>query len=193
MFEYLKGNITEHTHTHIVVDINGLGYFVNISLNTYSQIKKDTKATIYLHQIVRDDAHILYGFADKAEREIFRLLISVSGIGANTARMILSSLSPSEVVQTIKEGNVNILKSVKGIGVKTAQRVIIDLKDKVGKAQTSNNVMSVTNNTKRNEALSALTILGFSKAAIEKVLDKIIDKNKEQTVEELIKLSLKKL
>ncbi len=193
MFEYLKGHVVEHTHTYTIVDINGIGYFVNISLNTYSQIKKDTKATIYLHQIVRDDAHILYGFADKIEREIFRLLISVSGIGANTARMILSSLSPNEVVQTIEEGNVNVLKSVKGIGLKTAQRVIIDLKDKIGKAETEHDILTLPNNTKRNEALSALEMLGFNKTAIEKVLDKIIDKNKEQTVEELIKLSLKKL
>ncbi len=193
MFEYLKGVLVEHTHTYIVIEANGVGYFVNISLNTHSQLKKDAETIIYLHQIVRDDAHILYGFANKSEREIFRLLISVSGIGANTARMILSSLSPEEVVSTIESGNVNALKAVKGIGLKTAQRVIIDLKDKIGKASAEANIISLQSNTTRNEALSALEMLGFSKSTVEKTLDKIIEKNSDITVEELIKLALKKL
>ncbi len=193
MFEYIKGKLVELTHTYVVVESAGIGYFINISLTTHSQLKADDVNTVYLHQIVRDDAHILYGFADKVEREIFRLLISVSGIGANTARMILSSLSAEELKSAIETGNVNVLKSVKGIGLKTAQRVIIDLKDKIGKTYAGADIVANQDNRNRNEALSALVMLGFNKSAIEKVLDKIIDKKNEQSVEELIKLALKRL
>lgn len=193
MYEYIKGDLVELTPTYLVIETGGIAYFVNISLNTHSQFKENEKAIVYLHQIVRDDAHILYGFADKTEREIFRLLITVSGIGANTGRMILSSLTAEELKSAIETGNVNALKSVKGIGLKTAQRVIIDLKDKIGKTYAGAEIVSSQDNRNRNEALSALVMLGFNKSAIEKALDKIIEKNNNQSVEDLIKLALKKL
>jgi Holliday junction DNA helicase RuvA len=193
MFEYLKAKLVELSPTHAIMDNNGLAYFINISLNTYSQLKEGEQTTLFLQQIVREDAHLLFGFADKAEREVFKLLITVSGIGANTARMMLSSLSTAEIKSAIETGNVNVLKSVKGIGLKTAQRVIIDLKDKIGKTGVGEDIFASSGNTKREEALTALVMLGFNKPAIEKVLDKITSESTDLSVEELIKFALKRL
>ena len=193
MFEYIKAKLVELNPAYALMDNAGIAYFINISLNTYSQLKENAETTLYLQQIVREDAHLLFGFADKIEREIFRMLITVSGIGANTARMMLSSLNTADLKKAIETGDVNLLKSVKGIGLKTAQRVIIDLKDKIGKTEESADIFASLNNTKREEALSALVMLGFNKPAIEKTLDKIINEKKEIGVEELIKLALKRL
>ncbi len=193
MFEYINAKLVELTPTHAIMDNNGLAYFINISVNTYSQLKEGEQTTLFLQQIVREDAHLLFGFADKVEREVFKLLITVSGIGANTARMMLSSLSTAEIKSAIETGNVNVLKSIKGIGLKTAQRVIIDLKDKIGKTEAGEDIFAASGNTKREEALSALVMLGFNKPAIEKVLDKITSESTEISVEELIKQALKRL
>jgi len=193
MLEYIKAQLVELNPTYAVMDNNGLAYFINISLNTYSQLKEGEKTTLYLQQIVREDAHLLYGFADKNEREVFKLLITVSGVGANTARMMLSSLNTLEIKSAIESGNVNVLKSIKGIGLKTAQRIIIDLKDKIGKTEVDENIFATSNNTNREEALSALVMLGFNKPAVEKVLDKITNEGGDLVVEELIKQALKRL
>lgn len=193
MYDYIKGYIVEHSPAHVVVEANGLGYFINISLNTYSAVQSLKEVQLYLHQAIREDAHLLYGFADKGEREIFRHLISVSGVGVNTARMILSSASPGELRSAILAENVNILKSVKGIGLKTAQRVIIELKDKLGKEAVGDNFLSSLNNTTREEALSALVMLGFNKANSQKVVDKIMSEQPSFTVEMVIKQALKML
>lgn len=193
MFEYIKAQLVELNPAYAVMDNNGLAYFISISLNTYSQLKEGEETTLFLEQIIREDANLLYGFFDKSEREIFRLLISVSGIGANTARMMLSSLNTNEIKNAIETGNVNVLKSIKGIGLKTAQRTIIDLKDKIGKADVGENILEPSHNTIRDEALSALVMLGFNKSAIEKTLDKITKSNNNLSVEELIKQALKNL
>lgn len=193
MYEYIKGYVAELTPASVVIECNGIGYFVNISLNTYSFLSSRKEVMIYLHYVVREDAQIFYGFKDKRERELFRLLISVSGIGANTARMILSSLNSEEVVAAIASSNVDILKSVKGIGAKTAQRVIIELKDKIDKESISEEVLLVNNNSYKEEAHSALLMLGFAKPAVNKVLDKILSKTEVGSVEELIKVALKQL
>lgn len=193
MYEYIKGYVAELTPTSAVIECNGIGYFVNISLNTYSFLSGRKEVMLYIHYVVREDAQIFYGFKDKRERELFRLLISVSGIGANTARMILSSLNADEVVAAIASNNVDVLKSVKGIGAKTAQRVIIELKDKIDKETISEEVLFINNNNYRDEAHAALVMLGFAKPAVTKVLDKILSKNEVGSVEELIKIALKQL
>ncbi|QGY44104.1 Holliday junction branch migration protein RuvA [Maribellus comscasis] len=193
MYEFIKGTVAELNPASIVVEAGGVGYFVNISLNTYSKLngKKETK--ILLHQVVREDAHILYGFADKNERDLFRNLISVNGVGANTAIMMLSSLSSEEIVSAITTENVAVLKAVKGIGAKTAQRIIIDLKDKLGKISETSQILLVPNNTIRNESLSALVMLGFTKKEAEKAVSKILQEQQEATVESVIKQALKRL
>jgi Holliday junction DNA helicase RuvA len=193
MINYIKGTITEISPTSVTIETGGIGYFINISVNTFSKIDGKSEYKILVHEVIREDAHQLFGFADKEERDIFRLLISVSGIGANTARMMLSSLIPAEVEKAILESNVNLLKSVKGIGLKTAQRVIVDLKDKVGKQSQTGEIFTFEDNTKREEALSALVMLGFAKSAVSKVLEKIIREEKNLTVEDLIKRALKNL
>jgi Holliday junction DNA helicase RuvA len=193
MINYIKGTITEITPTFVCVETGGIGYLINISVNTFSRLDGKSEFKILVHEVIREDAHQLFGFADKEERDIFRLLISVSGIGANTARMMLSSLTPPEVERAIMESNVNVLKGVKGIGLKTAQRVIVDLKDKVGKQSASGEIFTFEDNTKREEALSALVMLGFVKSAVSKVLDKIIRDEKNLTVEDMIKRALKNL
>jgi Holliday junction DNA helicase RuvA len=193
MINYIKGNITEISPTSLTIETGGIGYFINISVNTFSKLDGKTEFKILVHEVIREDAHQLFGFADKEERDIFRLLISVSGIGANTARMMLSSLTPGEVERAITESNVNVLKSVKGIGLKTAQRVIVDLKDKVGKQSAAGEIFTFVDNTKREEALSALVMLGFARSAVTKVLEKIIREEKNLTVEDLIKKALKNL
>ncbi|MCF6184476.1 MAG: Holliday junction branch migration protein RuvA [Bacteroidales bacterium] len=191
MFEYISGNITEITPTYIIIDTGNIGYFVNISLQTHSKVSGKERFKIYIHQIIREDTNALYGFADKSERNIFRLLISVSGIGANTARIMLSSLSANEVKNAIRTDDVTTLQSVKGIGAKTAQRVIIDLKDKINKAETDDDSGIAFTNSIPEEALSALTMLGFPKTKAEKAVNKIYTSNSNITVEELVKNALK--
>ena len=194
MFEYIHGKIAGLTPANAVIEAGSVGYFIHISLNTYSLVNGKDQAKLFLHQVVREDAHLLYGFAELAERELFRLLISVNGIGSSTALMMLSSLSPEEIKSAILEENVNLLKSIKGIGAKTAQRVIIDLKDKLGKVAVSDQILiSPQNNTIRDEALSALVMLGFARKNIEKEIDKIIKANSNLTVEQVIKMALKSL
>ncbi|MHC1703699.1 MAG: Holliday junction branch migration protein RuvA [Tenuifilaceae bacterium] len=194
MFEYIKGPITDITPTYVVVECAGVGYYVNISLQTFSILDGKKETLIYLHQVVREDAHIFFGFANKDERELFRHLISVSGVGANTARVILSSMSAAEIQKAIVQADINALKQIKGIGLKTAQRIIVDLKDKVfGKDSGPAQLFTSINNTTRQEALSALVMLGFNKSAVEKVLDLLLKEQKDLTVEGLIKLALKRL
>ena len=170
-----------------------IGYFVNISLHTFSQIPDQENLKIYTYLQVREDSHTLYGFASKTEREIFKLLISVSGIGANTARTMLSSLTPEQVKEGIAGGDVALIQSVKGIGAKTAQRVIIDLKDKVLKVYGIDELSLIPNNTHKDEALSALDVLGFNKKQSEKVVDRILKAQPDAQVEEIIKEALKNL
>ncbi len=192
MYAYLEGKLIEKNPAYVVVDVNGIGFLLNISLNTYSKIGEAEKCRLYTHLSVREDAHILYGFADKNERELFRQLITVSGVGSNTARLILSSLSPQEITEAIAAGNVSILQSVKGIGSKTAQRIVVDLKDKLEKAGISIEKLDLQHNTKKEEALSGLTILGFNKSLAEKAIDKVLKKEGANlSVEELIKSALK--
>ena len=193
MINYLKGTITELNPASVTVETGGIGYFINISVNTWSKLEGKTDTRILVHEVIREDAHMLFGFADSEEREMFRLLISVSGIGASTARMMLSTLTPGDIEKAIAESNVNLLKSIKGIGLKTAQRVIVDLKDKVGKQASANEIFAFADNTKRDEALSALVMLGFARSAVVKVPDKITREKKDLTVEELIKTALKNL
>ena len=194
MYEYISGTIAGLTPANAVIEAGSIGYFLHISLNTYSAINGQQSAKLFLHQVVREDALLLYGFADQDERELFRLLISVSGIGSSTALMMLSSLTADEIRKAILEENVNLLKGVKGIGAKTAQRVIIDLKDKIGKLPVSDQIlMPGIDNTIRNEALSALVMLGFARKNVEKELDKIIQSNPGTKVEQLIKTALKSL
>jgi len=194
MFNYIKGKLTERNPAYAVVDCNGVGYLLNISLYTYTRIGEVEACLLYVHLVVREDAMILFGFADQEERELFRQLISVSGVGANTARIILSSLSPQEVIQAIGLADVPLLQKVKGIGAKTAQRIVVDLKDKVGKGHVSQEKLGFLHNTKKDEALSGLIILGFPKMLAEKTLNKIIEKEgTDLTVEELIKLALQML
>jgi len=193
MIDYIKGKLAELTPTYVVVENEGIGYFVSISLSTYTRLEGRDDYKILVHEIIREDSHQLFGFADREERDIFRLLISVSGVGAGTARMMLSSLSHDEIEKAILGSDVNTLKSIKGIGLKTAQRIIVDLKDKVGKQSGPGEIFAFTDNTKREEALSALVMLGFGKSAVFKVLDRIIREEKDLTVEELIKKALKSL
>ncbi|MDR1755749.1 MAG: Holliday junction branch migration protein RuvA [Culturomica sp.] len=192
MYEYIQGKLVEATPAYAVVDCGGVGFHLHISVNTYSGIAQQSEIRLWVHQIVREDAHLLYGFATKEERSLFKQLISVSGIGANTASVMLSSMTADEITTAILTGNVNAIKSVKGIGLKTAQRVIIELKDKVG-ASGSAETFVFSAGTFKEEALSALVMLGFAKAQASKVLDKITAEGKVSTVEELIKLALKQL
>jgi Holliday junction DNA helicase RuvA len=193
MLEYIKGNIVSLKPSHIILESNSVGYFVNVSLNTYTQLNGKESTKIFVHEVIREDAHLLYGFATESERELFRLLVSVNGIGSNTAIMMFSSLSPDEISNAILNENVNLLKSIKGIGVKTAQRVIIDLKDKIGKSPIGEQIVAPTDNTIRIEALSALVMLGFAKKPVEKELDKILAAQPNLSVENVIKLALKSL
>ena len=191
MIEYIKGEIAEITPTYTVIDNNGIGYFVNISLNTYTSLQNSKNATIYIYEAIREDAHILYGFHNKHEREMFLLLISVSGVGPNSARMIMSSLSPSELETAIATSGVAALKAVKGIGAKTAQRIIVDLKDKIKAPSDTLNIQVPANNEIFDEALAALVMLGFSQQASQKVLKKLLSDTQELNVENVIKKALK--
>ena len=195
MYEYITGKVSEITPAYAVIEAAGIGYFINISLQTYSEIEKCETAKLYLHYIVREDAHILYGFATKAERELFRLLIGVSGVGGNTARTIQSTYSPSELRNIIGTGNAVLLKNVKGLGLKTAQKIIVELSGKMVdlKVDTATATTPAVDNETYNEALSALTMLGFQKTASEKVLKKIFKENPDLKVEEVIRLALKQL
>ncbi len=193
MLNYIKGELVELTPTNAVIEANGIGYEINISLNSYSHLSAGTFCKIFLHQVIREDAHLLYGFCSTDERTVFRQLISVSGIGASTARMILSSLSPDEVINAIGTGNVSLLQSIKGIGAKSAQRIIVDLKDKIAKSADISQIFKPADNTLKKEALSALEILGFSKKQSEKVVDKILMKDQEMKVDQVIKQALKLL
>ena len=198
MIEYIKGELTEITPTMAVIECNGLGYGINVSLNTYSAIQGKKEVKLYIYESIRDDAYILYGFATKQERELFLLLISVSGIGGNTARMILSALTPSELCNVISSGNDKLLKTVKGIGLKTAQRIIVDLKDKIsttdiGTSTTSAPISITANNEIYEEAIAALTMLGFAQTPSQKVVAAILKEEPEAAVEKVIKLALKRL
>lgn len=198
MIEYIKGELTEITPAMAVIECNGLGYGINVSLNTYSAIQGKKEVKLYIYESIREDAHILYGFATKQERELFLLLISVSGIGGNTARMILSALTPSELCNVISSGNDKLLKTVKGIGLKTAQRIIVDLKDKIsttdiGTSTTSAPISITANNEIYEEAIAALTMLGFAQAPSQKVVAAILKEEPDAAVEKVIKLALKRL
>lgn len=198
MIEYIKGELTEITPAMAVIECNGLGYGINVSLNTYSAIQGKKEVKLYIYESIREDAYILYGFATKQERELFLLLISVSGIGGNTVRMILSALTPSELCNVISSGNDKLLKTVKGIGLKTAQRIIVDLKDKIsttdiGTSTTSAPISITANNEIYEEAIAALTMLGFAQAPSQKVVAAILKEEPEAAVEKVIKLALKRL
>ncbi|NOY37975.1 MAG: Holliday junction branch migration protein RuvA [Chlorobi bacterium] len=193
MYEYIKGTIHEITPANVIIDSGGMGYHILISVHTFSLLKEKKETLLYLHQVVREDAHLLYGFAEKQEREIFRLLISVSGIGAGTALLVLSSLTPVEVSRAIASENVTLLRNIKGIGTKTAQRIIVDLKDKVGRIAGKDEFLVPADNTILDEALSALVTLGFGKAGVNKVVEKILSENPEWPLEDIIKEALKHL
>lgn len=193
MYEYIKGILVEAAPTYAVVECGGVGYYINVSVNTYAQISSLKEVCLYIHQIVREDALLLYGFHTKDERTIFRQLISVSGVGANTASVMLSSMTVGEIAGAIMTGNVDAIKRVKGIGLKTAQRVIIELKDKVAAAGEGGTADLGAVSGMREEAMAALVMLGFVKAQVSKVLDKLIAGGKGTSVEELIKLALKQL
>jgi len=193
MIHHLKGKLVEKNPTHLIVECGGVGYFVNISLNTFSKIADYENVQIYTHLQVKEDSHTLFGFAEKSEREIFRLLLSVSGIGSSTARTMLSSLSPSQIRDAIASGDVPTIQGIKGIGAKTAQRVILDLKDKILKIYDIDEVSIISNNTNRDEALSALEVLGFVRKQAEKAVDKVLSQDSGLSVEETIKQALKNL
>jgi len=193
MIDYIKGDITRITPTFLTMETGGIGYLINISISTFSKLEAKKEFKILIHEVIREDSHQLFGFADTEERDIFRLLISVTGVGANTARMMLSSLSPGEIEKAILSSDAETLKSVKGIGLKTAQRIIVDLKDKLGKHAGSAEIFAFSDNTNREEALSALVMLGFAKSAVLKTLDKIVREEKNLTVEDMIKRALKNL
>lgn len=193
MITQIKGKLVEKNPTQVVVDCNGIGYEINISLHTFSSLSSDENIQLFTHLQVREDAHILYGFFTILERAVFRLLISVSGIGTSTARTMLSSLTPSEIKQAIGTEDVATIQGVKGIGLKTAQRVIIELKDKIRTLQGSEEIPVHKSNTIKEETLSALEVLGYSRKASEKVVDNLIQGNPDGSVEDLIKGSLNKL
>jgi Holliday junction DNA helicase RuvA len=193
MIDYIKGTITQITPTFLTIETGGVGYYINISLNTFTKLESKNDYKILVYEVIREDSHQLFGFADKEERDIFRHLISVTGVGAGTARMMLSSLSSAEIEKAVIGSDVNTLKSVKGIGLKTAQRIIVDLKDKIGKQTGTGEIFALADNTKREEALSALVMLGFARSAVLKALEKIVREERNLTVEEMIKRALKNL
>ena len=194
MIHHIKGRLVEKSPTHAIVETSGVGYFLNISLITFSKLGNDENCKLYTHLSIKEDAHTLYGFAEKSEREIFRQLISVNGVGASTARIMLSSMTAEEITTAIVTSDVNALKSIKGIGAKSAQRIIVDLKDKLGKIDgIKQNILTFANNTNRDEALSALLALGFIKNSVEKVLNKVLKAQPDLDVENLIKEALKNL
>lgn len=195
MINHISGKLVEKTPSWVVIECNGVGYVIQVSLHTYSKIGEKDTCKLFTHLQIREDAHTLYGFADIEERKLFKLLISVSGVGASTAQIILSSYKPQEVVGAISHDDVDFLKSIKGIGAKTAQRIIIDLKDKLAKEEVlgQGEISFSSRNTIRDEALSALIALGFDNNKSKKMLEKLVNPEEEQQVEDLIKLALKHL
>jgi len=193
MITQLRGQLLEKNPTHIVVDCNGIGYEVNISLHTFSRLKDQESITIYTHLQVKEDSHTLYGFTDKSERLVFRQLLSVSGIGASTARVMLSSLTPEQVIEAISTEDADTIQSVKGIGKKTAQRVILDLKDKLQNAEALTELVKTPSQANKEEALSALETLGYTRKQSGKIITRICNNNPNANVEEIIKLALKNL
>ena len=193
MIAQLQGKLVEKNMTDVVIDCAGVGYLVEISLHTYSLIPEGELIKLFTYQLVREDAHRLFGFMEKTEREIFKLLLSVSGIGANTARTMLSSLDPNQIAQAIASGDARTIQSVKGIGAKGAQRVILDLKDKILQVLDNPDLTVVASNTGREEALSTLETLGYIRKQAQKVVDKILSSQPDATTEQLIKQALKQL
>lgn len=193
MIAHIQGKLVEKSPTEVVIDCNGVGYLLNISLHTFGLLPNSDFVKLYACLLIKEDSHSLYGFVEKSEREIFKLLISVSGIGANTARTMLSSLEPKQIINAIASGDVSVIQSIKGIGAKTAQRAILDLKEKVLKLYDIQEVSLIANNTNRDEALSALEVLGFVRKTSEKVVDKIIANSPDASVETIIKQALKNL
>ena len=193
MIHHLRGKLVEKNPTHVIVECGGVGYFINISLNTFSKLPEQENISIFTHLQIKEDSHTLYGFVEKSEREIFRLLLSVSGIGSSIARTMLSSMSPSQIRDAIANGDVPSIQSIKGIGAKTAQRVILDLRDKVLKVYDIDELSLSANNTNKDEALSALEVLGFARKQAERVVDKVLSQDTSLSVENIIKLALKNL
>ena len=193
MITQVRGRLVEKSPTEVVVDCNGVGYLLHISLNTFSSLSADENVVLYTHLSIREDAHTLFGFISKTEREVFKLLISVSGVGPSIARTMCSSMTSEEIQNAIASENVAVIQSVKGIGAKTAQRVILDLKEKVLKVFDIDAISFAKNNTNKDEALSALDVLGFNRKQSEKTVNAVLKENPEATVEKIIKLALKNL
>lgn len=193
MIAHIQGKLVEKTPTEVVIDCSGVGYHINISLHTYSLLPASDHIKLFTYLQIKEDAHTLFGFVEKSEREIFKMLLSVSGIGASIARTMLSSLDPKQIIQAIASGDVATIQSIKGIGTKTAQRAILDLKDKVLKLYDLDEVSITQNNTNRDEALSALEVLGFVRKSAEKVVEKIVKEHPDASVETIIKQALKNL
>ena len=193
MIAHIQGKLVEKTPTEVVIDCGGVGYHIHISLHTFSLLPSTDFVKLYTYLQIKEDAHSLFGFVEKSERELFKMLLSVSGIGAGIARTMLSSLEPKQIIQALALGDLATIQSIKGIGLKTAQRAILDLKDKVAKIYQIDDVFLVSNNTNKDEALSALEVLGFNRKLAEKVMDKLVKESLEATVEALIKLALKNL
>ncbi len=194
MIHFLNGRLAEINPTYAVIECNGVGYYISISLHTYEKIQKSEHVQLLTHYIVREDGHFLFGFATEEERVVFRLLLAVSGVGANTARMLLSAMAPGEVVEAITSGNTSRLQKVKGIGLKTAERIIVDLRDKIDRGNAFTGNISSQHNTIRQETLSALIQLGFARQNAEKAVEKVIQQSSEiNTVEEMIRQALKYL
>ncbi|MHC5352889.1 Holliday junction branch migration protein RuvA [Myroides sp. LJL115] len=193
MIAHIQGRLVEKTPTEVVIDCGGVGYLIHISLHTFSQLGSSEQVRLYTHLQIKDGAHTLFGFSEKIERELFKLLISVSGIGGNTARNMLSSINPNDLFKAIANADAKTIQSVKGIGTKTAQRVILDLQEKVVKLYDMDQVSTTSNNTNLEEALLALEVLGFARKAAEKVVNKVLQQNPDASVEVIIKLALKNL
>ncbi|MCO4749278.1 MAG: Holliday junction branch migration protein RuvA [Schleiferiaceae bacterium] len=192
MIHHLKGTLIEKSPSHAIMECAGIGYYLHISLTTYGQMA-DGDIRLFTHPVYREDAQLLYGFATTGERDVFLLLLSVSGVGANTARMILSALTPSETVQTIASGDSGSLQKIKGIGAKTAQRIVVDLRDKIARANVSESMSGSTGGSLRMESIEALMVLGFSRPAVEKVVAKVIAEEEATELEAVIKSALSKL
>ncbi|MDY7394582.1 Holliday junction branch migration protein RuvA [Aureibaculum sp. 2210JD6-5] len=193
MITHLNGKLVEKNPTYVIIECNGVGYFLHISLNTFAKIPDAEALKLYTYLNIKEDSHTLFGFADKVEREIFKLLISVSGVGPSIGRTMLSSMTPEEIQRAIASEDVATIQSVKGIGAKTAQRVIIDLRDKIVKTYEISEDSASNNNTIKDEALSALEVLGFSRKQVEKLVQKIIQETPDTTLENIIKQALKNL
>jgi Holliday junction DNA helicase RuvA len=193
MIAHIQGKLVEKTPTEVIIDCGGVGYHINISLHTYSLLPNSDSIKLFTYLQIKEDGQTLFGFVEKSEREIFKMLLSVSGIGSSIARTMLSSLDPKQIIQALAIGDLATIQSIKGIGTKTAQRAILDLKDKVLKLYDLDEVSVLQNNTNKDEALSALEVLGFNKKLAEKVVDKIVNLNSDATVESIIKQALKNL